>query len=81
MASAGERKRDRTENSFTGTAPLLITGVTRDETDAGVSSSNDAPTTAFGAGSSRRDNGRIFTTLLALNYMIGAGILNAPQVG
>lgn len=35
---------------------------------------------AFSAGSSRRDNGRVLTALLILNYMIGSGILNAPQV-
>lgn len=35
---------------------------------------------AFAAGSSRRDNSKVLTTLLVLNYMIGSGILNAPQV-
>lgn len=35
---------------------------------------------AFAAGSSRRDNNRVLTALLVLNYMIGSGILNSPQV-
>lgn len=35
---------------------------------------------AFAPGSSRRDNGKILTTLLTLNYMIGSGILNSAQV-
>lgn len=40
-----------------------------------------APAAAvFAAGSSRRDNTKVLTTLLVLNYMIGSGILNAPQV-
>lgn len=34
----------------------------------------------FAKGSHRRDNGRILTTILLLNYMIGSGILNSPQV-
>lgn len=34
----------------------------------------------LGAGSSRRDNSRVVTTILVLNYMIGSGILNSPQV-
>ncbi|CAM9872708.1 unnamed protein product, partial [Laminaria digitata] len=40
-----------------------------------------APAAAvFAAGSSRRDNTKALTTLLVLNYMVGSGILNAPQV-
>ncbi|CAN0385322.1 unnamed protein product [Discosporangium mesarthrocarpum] len=35
---------------------------------------------AFGPGSQRRDNGRCITTILMINYMIGSGILNQPQV-
>lgn len=35
---------------------------------------------AFGAGSSRRDNGKLITSTLILSYMCGSGILNAPQV-
>ncbi|CAM9873496.1 unnamed protein product, partial [Pylaiella littoralis] len=35
---------------------------------------------AFSSGSSRRDNSKLLTTLLVLNYMIGSGILNSPQV-
>eukprot|EP00752_Nemacystus_decipiens_P007560 g6753.t1 len=35
---------------------------------------------AFGAGSSRRDNNKVITGTLILSYMIGSGILNAPQV-
>lgn len=35
---------------------------------------------AFGAGSSRRDNGKLITGTLILSYMCGSGILNAPQV-
>lgn len=34
----------------------------------------------FAPGSSRRDNGKVLTTLLVLNYMIGSGILNSSQV-
>lgn len=35
---------------------------------------------AFASRSSRRDNGKIFTTILVLNYMIGSGILNSAEV-
>ncbi|CAN0186939.1 unnamed protein product, partial [Ectocarpus sp. 12 AP-2014] len=37
-------------------------------------------TDVFASGSSRRDNSKVLTTLLVLNYMIGSGILNSPQV-
>ncbi|CAN0100820.1 unnamed protein product, partial [Ectocarpus sp. 6 AP-2014] len=37
-------------------------------------------TDVFAPGSSRRDNSKVLTTLLVLNYMIGSGILNSPQV-
>lgn len=35
---------------------------------------------AFARGSSRRDNSKIVTTTLLLNYMIGSGIFNSAQV-
>lgn len=41
-----------------------------------VENSNDP----FAKGSQRRDNGRILTCVLVLNYMIGSGILNSSQV-
>lgn len=34
----------------------------------------------FARGSRRTDNGRWVTVLLVLNYMIGSGILNTPQM-
>jgi len=78
---SGKRNQIGVEHSFSETRPLLLTRDVIGDEAAGGNGSNGAPTTVFGAGSSRRDNGRVFTTLLVLNYMIGAGILNAPQVG
>lgn len=46
----------------------------------GSGGNGDAAPAVFAAGSSRRDNTKVLTTLLVLNYMIGSGILNAPQV-
>lgn len=55
--------------------PLLL-----GSSDGGSGHNLSDSTDPFAAGSSRRDNGKVLTTLLVLNYMIGSGILNAPQV-
>lgn len=50
---------------------LLVAGTikSKDNSNEGI----------FGRNSRRSDNSRLVTILLVLNYMIGSGILNAPQ--
>ncbi|CAM9980392.1 unnamed protein product, partial [Scytosiphon promiscuus] len=64
--------------------PLLVGSASDRDAGGGRRGSSggtaSAAAGAFASGSSRRDNGKALTTLLVLNYMIGSGILNAPQV-
>lgn len=69
----GERKEIRVPSQDRRDAerqPLLVDSVGTNHCNGGV----------LASGSSRRDNGRLLTTLLILNYMVGTGVLNAPQV-
>ena len=85
MMLVGDRKENMDENSHLSQAErdqLLGSVIDDDAVSNGSGRDGDdgAASTAFGAGSSRRDNGIVLTALLILNYMIGAGIINAPQV-
>lgn len=72
---SGERREIRVPNEEPGSEhqPLLL--ISEDGGGGGLRGVD-----AFGAGSSRRDNSKLITTALILSYMIGSGILNAPQV-
>lgn len=81
---SGERREIRvpSEEPISEQQPLLLGsedgGDRRRGGRGGVRSLGDGD--AFGAGSSRRDNGKLITSTLILSYMCGSGILNAPQV-
>lgn len=87
LLSSGEQRRERgvpheKRPLLSEREPLLLgSGSDRDaggrRGNGGGGASSES---AFAPGSSRRDNGKALTSLLVLNYMIGSGILNAPQV-
>ena len=85
MMLVGDSRENMDGNSHLSPSekdPLLASVVSDDAVSSGGGRNGDdgAASTAFGAGSSRRDNGMVLTALIILNYMIGAGIINAPQV-
>ena len=56
------------------------TGQRRGNTGSGAGFGSDATEAGmFGRGARRRDNGRLATVFLVVNFMIGSGILNTPQ--